>query len=135
IDRVTYGMRSKAKIAAFLSAEDHIKQNLKGVLHVDAGKLLCSICTVTLDLHRKAETLKESQSKGQMLPVLQVIHLDLVDAFAAANVSLEKADNENQGLFLTSLVGKKIPHGFVTSSKHISSSVHIQLYSVCRREG
>lgn len=41
-----------------------------------------------------------------MLPVLQVIHLDLVDAFAAANLSLslEKADNENQGLFLTSLV-------------------------------
>lgn len=27
-----------------------------------------------------------------MLPVLQVIHLDLGDAFAAANLSLEKAD-------------------------------------------
>ena len=39
-----------------------------------------------------------------MLPVLQVIRLDLVDAFAAANLSLEKEDNENQGLFLTSLV-------------------------------
>lgn len=34
-----------------------------------------------------------------MLPVLQVIHLDLGDAFAAANLSLEKADNENWGLF------------------------------------
>lgn len=36
-----------------------------------------------------------------MLPVLQVIRLDLVDAFAAANLSLEKVDNENQRLFLT----------------------------------
>lgn len=46
-------MHSKAKIAAFLSAEDLIKQNLKGVLHVDAGKLLCSICTVTLGQTQK----------------------------------------------------------------------------------
>lgn len=35
----------------------------------------------------------------QMLPVLQVIRLDLVEAFAAANLSLEKAGNEKQGLF------------------------------------
>jgi len=34
-----------------------------------------------------------------MLPVLQVIRLDLVEAFAAANLSLEKAGNEKQGLF------------------------------------
>lgn len=55
--------------------------------------------------------LEESQCKGQappngvqMLPVLQVIRLGLGDALAAANLSLEKVDNENQGLFLTSLV-------------------------------
>lgn len=36
-----------------------------------------------------------------MLPVLQVIRLDLVEAFAAANLSLKKADNENQRLLLT----------------------------------
>jgi len=39
-----------------------------------------------------------------MLPAPQVIPLDLGDASAAADLPLEKADNEIQGLFLTSLV-------------------------------
>lgn len=47
-----YGMFSKAKIAAFFAEED-IKENLGGVQHVDAGKLLCSICTVPLGQTQK----------------------------------------------------------------------------------
>lgn len=42
-DLLHYGMCSKAKIAAFLSAEGHTKQNLEGVLQVGAGKFLCTI--------------------------------------------------------------------------------------------
>lgn len=40
----------------------------------------------------------------QMLPVLQVICLGLGEALAAANLSLEKVGNENQGVSLSSLV-------------------------------
>lgn len=57
-------------------------------------------------MQRKAETMKESQSKGQA-PVTtvfqwsadatqcwQVMRLELVETFAATNLSFETADNE-----------------------------------------
>lgn len=67
------------------------------------------ICTVKLKRWRNPSPkgrlpLRLSPNGVQMLPVLQVIHLDLVDSRAAANLSLEKADSESQGLFLTSLL-------------------------------
>lgn len=51
------------------------------------------ICTVKLKRWRNPSPkgrlpLRLSPNGVQMLPVLQVIHLDLVDAFAAANLSL-----------------------------------------------
>jgi len=48
-----YGVPPEARIAALLSAEDHVKQNLEGGLHTGAGKPLCSVCTVTLGQAQK----------------------------------------------------------------------------------
>lgn len=52
----------------------------------------------------------------QMLPVLQVICLDLGDALAAANLALEKVYNENQGLSLSSLVSYCVRPTICTSA-------------------
>lgn len=92
----------------------------------DSGRIIwqaleTEICTVKLKRWRNPSPkgrlpLRFSHNGVQMLPVLQVIRLDLVDAFAAANLSLEKVDNENQRLFLTSLVSYCVMPASCTST-------------------
>lgn len=111
------------KKAVNISCADRVKQYPKGVLHADAGQLFCSCCNVTLDNSRKNtidkhlisqshikkrkaqddEENKKSKKQASIVGAFQrqtdsrdarnVAHFELVEAFSAANIPLQKLDH------------------------------------------
>ncbi|XP_003738249.1 uncharacterized protein LOC100904016 [Galendromus occidentalis] len=113
------------KLATRIRPEDRSKQFEDGTFRVDTGRLLCSVCNVTVDFTRKHTCLKHLNSnthkrrkeqqvfasaKRASLENLdvstggtserQVFLTGLVDAFAGANIPLHALDNRNLRSFL-----------------------------------
>lgn len=114
--------------AKHISCADRVQQYPKGALHTDGGKLFCSACNTTLDHTRKGTIEKHMQSKSHRKKVVaddersskkqttvagvfkkatdsrdakNEAQFELVEAFAAANIPLNKLDHPKLRDYLT----------------------------------
>lgn len=134
------------KKAENVSCEERARQYPKGTLHADSGKLFCSCCNITLDHTRKgtidrhleslvhvskrkaSEELQNKKVKKQATvagmfsrhtearDARNVAVFELVEAFTAANIPLEKLDHPG----LHSYLQNHIPNlGLLPASQHL----------------
>lgn len=114
-------MTDKSKKSKYISAQERVKQFPTGILHADSGKLFCLSCNVTIDFSRKntidRHIASESHIKGKSTAEVTAQNkkqatvasmfkratesssarkeatFELVEAFTAANIPLDKMDN------------------------------------------
>lgn len=147
---------STMKKAKHVSCADRARQYPKGTLHADSGKLFCSYCNVTLDHTRKGSIdrhlessvhickrkasgdLQEKNTKRQATVAgmfsrhtlardeRNVSVYELVEAFTAANIPLEKLDHPSLRKYLQSNVTNL---GLLPASQHLRTDYQTKVFS------
>ena len=149
------------KKAVNVSCSDRVKQYPKGVLHADAGQLFCSSCNITLDHCRKGsidkhlltqlhvtkrkqlDDLEDIRVKKQVTIVgsfqritesrdaRNMSHFELVEAFTASNIPLNKLDHPKLREYLQANV-KNL--GALPSSSQLRSQYLPKVFEVNHQE-
>jgi hypothetical protein len=149
------------KKAVNVSCSDRVKQYPKGVLHADAGQLFCSSCNITLDHCRKGsidkhlltqfhvtkrkqlDELEDVRAKQQATIVgsfqritesrdsRNLAHFELVEAFVASNIPLNKLDHPKLREYLQANV-KNL--GALPTSSLLRSQYLPQVFEVNHQE-
>lgn len=143
-----------------ISCAERAGQYPRGTLHTDGGKLFCSACNTTLDHSRKGTIDKHLQSKSHLAKAQKqadseqsskkqttvagvfqkatssrdaknVAQFELVEAFAAANIPLNKLDHPKLRNYLTKNVSNL---GQLPQASTLRSSILPKVFEVASQE-
>lgn len=154
-------MSKQLKTAVNISCNERAAQYPKGTLHADGGKLFCSTCNVTLDHTRKGtidrhldipshvakrkliEEAAERVSKKQATisgvfrrmtdarDSRNVVHFELVEAFTAANIPLNKLDHPKLNAYLKTNIANM---GSLPSSQQLRCHYLPKVFDIHKQE-